>query len=146
MEELKPFLMYVGAGLLVEIGIGILCWYVAGRKGRDTVGWFFTGVFFSLPAILVLVALPAIETHGYTKRCPGCGSVVSWKTATCTTCGAGLAVRERDRAIKVRRPLRSCFLYLFLFVLLLLIVFGFIGYYCVPNQPQVQGSLGMVIC
>ena len=40
---------------------------------------------------------------------------------------------------QVRRPLRSCFLYLSLFILLMLIVFGLIGYYCVPDEPRASG-------
>ena len=136
MGEVTMFLLCVGLVLLAEMIIGIVAYAIALKKGRDTVGWFLTGFFFSLPGVLVLVFLPSLETPGQTKRCTSCEKVVGWDAETCRACGASLKVPRRDPDLKVRRPLRSCFLYVALFVLLLLIVFGLIGYFCVPNQSE----------
>lgn len=133
MEEITLYLLYLLGTLLIGVVFGIACWALARRKGRDTVGWLLTGLCFGPIALLVIALLPAVETHGQTRRCGGCGAVVPWAAEGCPGCGAALARVEVDPDVRVRRPLRSCFLYVSLFILLLLIVLGFIGYYCTPN-------------
>ena len=134
MGELPTFLIYSGIVLLSAFLIGGVCYAVALRKGRDTVGWFLTGLFFNLVGLLILLLLPSLETPGQTKRCPACQKMTGWKAGTCNACGATLEIQEKDPTLKIKHPLRSCFLYVSLGIFLLLIVFGFIGYYCVPNQ------------
>jgi len=105
---------------------------------------FGAGLLIGLLAILILVLLPAIETHGFTKRCPGCQEIVLWKDTGCRACGRKLPVQEIDPRIKVKRPLRSCLLYVSLVLLLLAIVFGLIGYFCVPDKPRIHGSMEII--
>jgi len=140
MSEIEIFLLGFGVVVFFEVLVASLCYWQARRRGRDAVGWFLTGFFFSVPAVGVLLALPPIETPGQTKRCEGCGKFVNWRTTACPACGRSLEVTSPDPAVKVKRPLRSCFLYVLLFLLLLLIVLGFIGYFCVPDHPG-PGSL-----
>jgi hypothetical protein len=164
MDEIQLFLIRLGIASAGAVLVGAACWGVARRKGRDTVGWylltFFPALFgfltlllafpdktaWYLAGILVsvlapgaLLALPSVETPGQTKRCDGCGKIIGWNNESCPWCG-GLTERpEWKEGTRVRRPLRSCFLYLSLFILLMLIVFGLIGYYCVPDEPQGSG-------
>ncbi len=164
MEEVERFLIRLGIALFAALLVGGATYGVAGRKGRDTIGWFLTAFFpalfgflillltfpektvWYLSAILatlvapgILLALPGIETPGQTKRCANCGRLTGWKIETCPWCGGLTGTPEREEGGRVKRPLRSCFLYLSLFVLLVLIVFGLIGYFCVPDEPHVSG-------
>jgi uncharacterized membrane protein YhaH (DUF805 family) len=160
MEEIENFLIRLGISFLAAVLIGVVNWGLAARKGRDTIGWFLasflpaclgiltfveafpesrawwvSGILVTLLAPGILLALPGIETPGQTKRCTGCGKIIGWKAERCPWCG-GPAVVPSGAGTRVGRPLRSCFLYLFLFVLLISIVFGLIGYFCVPNEPR----------
>jgi hypothetical protein len=162
MEEIQLFLMRLGIALLGAILVGAASYGVARRKGRDTVGWYLmtffpallgfltllvafpekvawyvSGILVSVVCPGILLTLPSIETPGQTKRCTDCGRIVGWKIEVCPWCGGLSRLPEREEMAKVRRPLRSCFLYLFLFVLLVLIAFGLIGYFCVPDEPRV---------
>ena len=135
MSGIEIFFLWAAIVVLFEILVAGLCCSLSGRRGRDTVGWFLAGFFFSVPALVVLLVLRPLETPGQTKRCEACGRLVRWKTMACPACGTSLEARLMDPAVKVRRPLRSCFVYVFLFFLLLLVVLGLIGYFCVPDQP-----------
>jgi hypothetical protein len=164
MEEVQLFLIRLGIALLGAFLVGAACSGVARRKGRDTVGWYLTsffpalfgflllllafpekvtwwlsGILLTLLAPGILLALPGVETPGQTKPCGDCGKIIGWKLETCPWCGSASAVPEWQEGTRVRRPLRSCFLYLSLFTLLMLIVFGFIGYFCVPDEPREPG-------
>jgi len=107
----------------------------------DTIGWRFIGLcgaFVTVMTPVVLALLPAVETAGLTRSCPSCRSIVPWKASSCKKCGSALEPVHADPTIKVKHPLRVCFLYESLIVLLALVVFGFIGYFCVPNQPRIH--------
>jgi hypothetical protein len=159
MGEVQSFFLKVGIAFAAAVVVSGLSFLIAGRRGRDTVGWFLNGfspslvgflvVVFAFPgrlgwilagiplvlvSLVVLLMLPGRETPGQTKRCPQCGRLAVWKATQCPACGAGLALPGKAD-VKVKRPLRTFYLFLSLFILLLLIVFGFVGYFCVPNQP-----------
>ncbi|MEW6439594.1 MAG: hypothetical protein AB1640_01545 [bacterium] len=138
MSEIELFLLYFGLALLVEIAVGGLCYRLARKRGRDTIGWFLAGFVFSGVALSILLLLPAVETPGQTKRCESCGRIVEWRASFCPSCRSALAAAEPYAGAPVRRPLRSCFLYAAIFCLLALFVLGLIGYYCVPDQTQPQ--------
>jgi hypothetical protein len=165
MEEIQLFLVRLGIAFLGAILVGAASYGVARRKGRDTVGWYLmcffpalagflillvafpekvawylSGILVTLLAPGILLSMPSIETPGQTKRCTDCGRIIGWKMETCMWCDGRTSVPEWEEGTKVRRPLRSCFLYLFLFVLLVLIVFGLIGYFCVPDEPRVTNA------
>lgn len=42
------------------IAPAILCSYVAGQKNRNKVSWFFSGLLFSIFAIVAVVAVPSL--------------------------------------------------------------------------------------
>ena len=130
MGEAQVIFLRLGVGFLGAVLLGVLCFFLARKKERDSVGWFFNGFIPGLVAGLIAAF--------------ACPAYVIWMV-----CGilAGLLVpgillmlrpleKKPEGGGKVRRPLRRFYLYLFLFIALLLIVFGFIGYYCVPDQPQ----------
>ncbi len=160
MEEIQSFLIRLSIALVGAALVGASSYGVARRKGRDTVGWYLTSfipalfgfmillvaypgnVAWYLSGILltilppgILLALPPIETPGQTRRCSDCGRIIGWNVDRCPGCGSAVGIPQREEGARVRRPLRSCFLYVSLFILLLLIVFGLIGYFCVPNEP-----------
>ncbi len=164
MEEIQQFLIRLGIAFLGALLMGAVSFGVARRKGRDTVGWYLTAFFPALFGFLtllltfpekaawyasgilaavlapgLLLVLPGLETPGQTKGCPECARIIDWRTETCPWCGGLTPVPEWEEGTRVRRPLRSCFLYLSLFILLALIVFGLIGYFCVPDEPRAAG-------
>ncbi len=135
MSEVHMFLWGAFAFLAFQIAVACGCWRLAQKKGRDTVGWFLAGLFFSAGALLWLWLLPGLETPGQTKRCGGCGALLPWAAETCRACGAAAGTAEIDPSVKPRRPLRSCFLVALLLFFLALVVLGLIGYFAVPDQP-----------
>ncbi len=166
MGDLQVFFLRLGIGFAAAVLLGILCYRGAGKKGRDAVGWFFNGFFpgllglivlaFAFPShtlwmiagclvgflgLVILLMLPSLETPGQTKRCTGCGKMVRWEADECPGCGDALPVPQASGVGDAGRPLRRFYLYLFLIIILLLIVFGFIGYYCVPDQPEMYSLL-----
>lgn len=135
MSEIQKLLWGAFAVLAFQLAVAFGCWRLAQKKGRDTVGWFLVGLFFSAGALLLLWLLPGLETPGQTKRCIDCGALLPWALETCRACGAAAGTPELDPSVEVRRPLRSCFLVAFLIFFLAVVVLGLIGYFGVPDQP-----------
>ncbi len=129
---LAPF--FFGINVLVVVTAVAFCL-------PDTIGWGFiglSGAFVTVMTPVILALLPPVETVGLTRRCPDCAAIVSWKAASCKKCGRELELLQAEHGVKVKHPLRTCFLYESLLVLLMAIVFGFIGYFCVPDQPRIR--------
>jgi hypothetical protein len=51
--------------LVQALIIGAFCYYIAGQKNRNEVGWFLLGFLFSFVALIALVAVPKIEKLEY---------------------------------------------------------------------------------
>lgn len=129
---LAPF--FFGVNVLVVVTAVAFCF-------PDTIGWGFiglSGAFVTVMTPVVLALLPAVETEGLTRSCPSCGRIVAWKASSCKKCGSALEPVHADPTRKVKHPLRVCFLYESLIVLLAAVIFGFIGYFCVPDQPGIR--------
>jgi len=135
MDEIQKLFYCALAFLAFQLVVAFACWRLARKKGRDTVGWFLAGLFFSVGALLWLWLLPGVEAAGQTKACSGCGKIVAWRAEICPNCGSPLVTPEIVPTITLRRPLRCCFLVAFLIFVLLLVVLGLIGYFAVPDQP-----------
>lgn len=54
--------------LVLWIASAFLCSYIAGQKNRARGPWFFAGLFFSLFAIIAIVAIPALTEEERTVR------------------------------------------------------------------------------
>lgn len=51
---------------LIYILLGFLTAYMASKKNRNPIGWFFTGMFFGVFGIIILLTLPPLshkDTH-----------------------------------------------------------------------------------
>jgi len=133
MGEAQVFFLRLGAGFAAAVLVGIACFLLARKKGRDTVGWFFNGFLPGLVGCwMVAFAFPS---HGIWMAG---GVLLSLLLPGVLLMLRPLESPATDARGKIRRPLRRVYFYLFLVVALLLIVFGFIGYYCVPNQPEIS--------
>jgi hypothetical protein len=132
MEEINLFLLRLGIAFLGAILVGAASFGVAQRKGRDTVGWYLTSFFPALLGFLILLLAFPDEVRwwvaGILLTLPAPGILLALPSV------------QNTGQTSPRRPLRSCFLYLSLFTLLMLIVFGLIGYFCVPDEPRHAGS------
>lgn len=96
-------------GLYVLVGLvfAAACGGLAVNRGRPAWAWFFAGLFFNLPALIVLLirsrgeaaAVPAGVPGGLRKvpttrapiACPSCGSEIHPAARCCNRCGAALA-------------------------------------------------------
>lgn len=130
MGEAQVFFLRLAVGFVAALLLGVVCFLLARKKGRDTVGWFFNGFLPGLVgSLIVAFALPGHPVWA------ACGVLVD-ALMPGLVLGLKPLAPQGPGGERVRRPLRRFYLYLFLIVALLLIVFGFIGYYCVPDQPQ----------
>ena len=130
MGEVEGFFLRLGLGFAAAVLVGVACSLLARKKGRDTVGWFFNGFLPGLVGCWMVVF--AFPSHVLWVVC---GAVLALALPVVLLMLRSLGPPGAEAGRKVRRPLRRFYLYLFLVVVLLLIVFGFIGYYCVPDQP-----------
>ena len=83
--------------LLQGVILGSFTAYVAKEKKRDALAWFFLGFFFSLIALLALMAVPAKQVSETIARrdatfqpkwkCKGCGETNVDDDAKCYFCG-----------------------------------------------------------
>jgi len=133
MGEAQVFFLRLALGFVAALVLGAACFLLAGKKGRDTVGWFFNGFLPGVAGTVVMAfALPGHLVWA------ACGLLAALLVPGVLLGLAPLAPPAGGGG-KVRRPLRRFYFYLFLFVALLLVVLGFIGYYCVPDQPEAAG-------
>lgn len=80
--------------LFQAIVFGFFSSYIAGEKNRGKVGWFFLGFFFSLLALLTLIAIPkgdqpSIESLALpsdSRKCPFCAESVKIEAKICKHC------------------------------------------------------------
>ena len=63
----------VVAIILLWCGVAFLCGYVASEKGRSFGGWAFLGFFFTIFALIALVAVPTLEKRVPDPDCSRCG-------------------------------------------------------------------------
>lgn len=81
--------------------IAFLCGLIAIAKNRS-VGWFFLGLLFSVFALVLLLALPALGARARRERtCPECAEAVLVEARRCKHCGASIVPEnpEPDPAI-----------------------------------------------
>jgi len=132
MGDVEVFFLRLGLGFAAAVLVGVACFLLARQKGRDTVGWFFNGFLPGLVGCwMVVFAFPSHVVWIV------CGALAALALPAVLLTLRPLEAPAVDARGKVRRPLRRFYFYLFLVVVLLLIVFGFIGYYCVPDQPGI---------
>ena len=93
MESLNITLL-----LLLGLVFGLFCSFIAKQKNKDILAWFFLGFFFSLIALLALIAVPKIEESEYAKEftCKSCGITVKTNVKFCPFCGESFE-DEKDK-------------------------------------------------
>ena len=52
-------------GLVIAVLIGLLCGYIAGRKGRRPALWGILGFFFTLITLVVVLIVPSKRPVAY---------------------------------------------------------------------------------
>ena len=81
--------------LVIWLLFGVICAFVASKKGRNVMGWLILGSLFAIFALIVLAFLPkktdvlevkAIE-GGEMKKCPACAVMIRREATKCRYCG-----------------------------------------------------------
>jgi hypothetical protein len=73
------------AVLVVALVFGVVSSIIACSKGRNSLGWFITGLIIG-PFALVVAALPPVVREGQFKRCPGCAEIIQAEAIRCCHC------------------------------------------------------------
>ena len=90
--------------LLILVAMAVFGAWLAHRRGRSAVGWFFIVLVVHLVALGVLVALPRLRL-----TCPQCTHPYRRGATVCESCGAALpAEGVVDRLIPGERYDRQC--------------------------------------
>lgn len=77
--------------ILLAIAAAVIAALVADKRGRNWSTWMAVCLLFP-PALVVLLALPAVYTPGLNRRCPSCGAVAGLTDPTCRRCGSALPI------------------------------------------------------
>ncbi|NLT51437.1 MAG: hypothetical protein GXX85_11015 [Ignavibacteria bacterium] len=91
--------------LLQAVIFGAFCSFIAKEKNRDSAGWFFSGFFFSIIALLALIAIPTLD-----------------KTTSFKKPESDLYCKPIPRISSKQRALRLLYIFLGLVVLVILII------------------------
>lgn len=70
---------------LVTFVFGMLSSIIAHGKGRNSLGWFVSGMFLG-PFSLVVAFLPPVERASMFMRCPSCREVIREQAVSCRYC------------------------------------------------------------
>ncbi|WP_236175940.1 hypothetical protein [Pseudomonas pseudonitroreducens] len=80
--------------ILFWLVIGALTAAAAGSKNRSRLGWFFLGLMFPLPALLIVVAFPPkpspekLAEERDSRPCPFCAESIKKAAVKCKHCGS----------------------------------------------------------
>jgi len=95
--------------IIQGIIFGGFCSFIASQKNRDTVSWFFLGFFFSLIAVLALIAIPK-DKSDVGRVCPYCAEQVKVQATICRFCQKDLplqALDNKDKALSASTMLEE---------------------------------------
>jgi hypothetical protein len=73
----------------VTLVFGIVAALIAHGKGRNSLGWFLTGLFIG-PFALIVAFLTPVEREGMYVKCPLCREVIRSDALSCRHCRAPL--------------------------------------------------------
>ena len=85
--------------IIQGIIFGGFCAFIASQKNRDSGSWFFLGFFFSILAVLALIAIPkenSADQPEAIRKCPFCAELVKAEATICRFCQKDLPVLNPD--------------------------------------------------
>lgn len=82
--------------ILLWLTVGALTAAAAGAKNRSRLGWFFLGLMFPLPALLIVIAFPSkpsaekLAQERDSRPCPFCAEPIKKAAIKCKHCGSDI--------------------------------------------------------
>ncbi|GAW87483.1 hypothetical protein bplSymb_SCF09103P001 [Bathymodiolus platifrons methanotrophic gill symbiont] len=89
--------------IIQGIVFGGFCSFIASQKNRDTASWFFLGLFFSLIAVLALIAIPkdnSPDQPNLNRVCPFCAEQIKEKAKVCRFCQNDLPEPDVEQSLE----------------------------------------------
>ena len=70
---------------IVTLVFGVIASVIAHSRGRNSLGWFVSGMLLG-PFALIVAFLPPVVREGMFTACPACREVIRDNAATCRFC------------------------------------------------------------
>ncbi|MGZ8916420.1 MAG: hypothetical protein ACXW1Z_25335, partial [Methylobacter sp.] len=85
--------------IIQGIIFGGFCAFIASQKNRDSGAWFFLGFYFSILAVLALIAIPkenSTDQPDAIRKCPFCAEFIKTEAVICRFCQKDLPPLNPD--------------------------------------------------
>lgn len=81
-------------GAILSVIVGFITAGVAKSKGRNYLGWWIYGVFFSVIALVHAILVSPSDSDPNSRKCPFCAERIKAEATVCRYCSRELSPKE----------------------------------------------------